>query len=170
MDINYLNLSEDRFYEEFRPVKNHLEENAAFDGCMFETFGKEFDYVNSMVPTHSVWTILDAEGHLSIVSGYHYVNRLGYMITEKPVELGVEYTVDLEDETQSNSSSNFEQEIEDIDPDSKMPVSLSVFKHEGGGMFAVDSSYIEQCFQDDEDVIIPDPLNSKGDMVVLNGV
>jgi hypothetical protein len=44
------------------------------------------------------------------------------------------------------------------DPDSKAPVELSVFKHENGGMFAIDSSYLDQSFDDDIDPEIPDPF------------
>ena len=36
---------------------------------------------------------------------------------------------------------------------------LSVYQEENGGMFAIDSSYIEQCFEDDEDPIIPNPFS-----------
>jgi hypothetical protein len=54
--------------------------------------------------------------------------------------------------------SKFVKEITVIDPDSKGEVSLSVFKHENGGMFAIDSSYIEQVLPEDGDCIVRDPL------------
>lgn len=38
----------------------------------------------------------------------------------------------------------FIKEIELTDPDTNLPVSIAVYKEEAGGMFAVDSSYIEQ--------------------------
>lgn len=64
----------------------------------------------------------------------------------------------------------FVTEITVEDPDIKAPVELIVFKHvQSGGMFAVDSSYLEQCFDDDNDVVIPDPLN-KGMEVHLAGL
>ena len=50
-------------------------------------------------------------------------------------------------------------EITVIDPDTKAGVQLDVFKHENGGIFAVDASYLDQCFDDDKDPVIPDPLN-----------
>ena len=37
---------------------------------------------------------------------------------------------------------------------------LSVYQDENGGMFAIDCSYIEQCFEDGEDPIIPNPFAS----------
>lgn len=52
----------------------------------------------------------------------------------------------------------FVKEITVVDPDSKGDVQLSIFKHQNGGMFAIDSSYIEQNFDDDAKVVIPDPF------------
>ena len=58
------------------------------------------------------------------------------------------------------TSAEFVKEISVKDPDSKQFVEMSVFKHnQSGGMFAVDSSYLDQCFDDDTDPIINDPLN-----------
>jgi len=45
-----------------------------------------------------------------------------------------------------------------IDPDTKGEVELSVFKHENGGMFALDSSYIVQVLPEEGDCLIPDPF------------
>lgn len=72
------------------------------------------------------------------------------------------------------NTAKFVQEITVIDPDSKGQVELSVFKHENGGIFAIDSSYLDQCFEDDVDPIIPDPFftNDNGkdnDVVILRG-
>ena len=69
----------------------------------------------------------------------------------------------------------FVKEIVVMDPDSKAPVELSVFKHENGGMFAVDSSYIVQVLPEEGDCWIPDPLSSEHNietkcMVNLTGV
>jgi len=50
------------------------------------------------------------------------------------------------------------REITVIDLDDS-PVKLSVFKHQNGGLFALDSSYIEQVLPEDEDCWIPDPFN-----------
>jgi len=58
------------------------------------------------------------------------------------------------------NTAKFVNEITVIDPDSKLPVEMSVFKHENGGMFAMDSSYLEQNFDDDGDPVIADPFNN----------
>jgi len=58
-----------------------------------------------------------------------------------------------------------------IDPDTKGEVNVCIFKHQNGGMFGMDSSYIEQCFDDDEAVIINDPFDNTGDSLVeLEGI
>jgi len=47
------------------------------------------------------------------------------------------------------------------DPDRNYPVEITLFKHEqSNGIFAIDTSYIEQVFDDDEIIIINDPFNS----------
>lgn len=63
----------------------------------------------------------------------------------------------------------FVKEITINDPDIDAPVELSVFKHENGGMFAIDSSYIVQVFPDEGSVYINDPLESDGE-VELTGI
>ena len=50
---------------------------------MYETYGNELDYVNTQLNKH-VWTWVDTEEGDAILSGKHWVNRIGYFITEKP--------------------------------------------------------------------------------------
>lgn len=76
-------IREKTFWEKYQPVKNHLDSNAAFDGCMFETFGEEFAFVTSQ-PTEKVWTYVQADNDEYIVTGVHLVNRLGYFVTKEP--------------------------------------------------------------------------------------
>lgn len=77
--------TDDDFYEKFNPIKNHINDNASFDGCMFETYGEELEFVQKTAKEtpKKVWTILDCEGKLYLGAGYHYVNRFGYLITEE---------------------------------------------------------------------------------------
>jgi len=56
------------------------------------------------------------------------------------------------------TKAKYVEEIVVTDPDTGGLVELDVFKHENGGMFAVDASYLDQCYEDDENPIIPDPL------------
>lgn len=69
--------------EKYRPIENTLCPGAPFDGYMYETFGSEQEYVRR----HSedrIWTVVDAEGDLVMLSGWHVVNRVGFFITERP--------------------------------------------------------------------------------------
>lgn len=53
-------------------------------------------------------------------------------------------------------TAKFVQEITVIDPDTNENVQLSIYKHQNGGMFGIDSSYLEQAFDDDDEIKIPD--------------
>jgi hypothetical protein len=64
------------------------------------------------------------------------------------------------------TKAKFVKEITVIDPDSKLHVELAVYKHENGGMFAIDSSFIEQIVPDEEDTIY-DPLAPMGEPTEL---
>lgn len=58
----------------------------------------------------------------------------------------------------------FVKEITLVDPDSKGHVELTVYKHEGGGMFAIDASFLDQVVNTDnmDRPIIPDPFSDNG--------
>jgi hypothetical protein len=73
------------WFEKFKPVANHIETNASFDGTLFETYGAEYDFVAEMVEMDGsrVWTLVESDGDdMSILAGWHLVNRQGYFITE----------------------------------------------------------------------------------------
>lgn len=67
---------------------------------------------------------------------------------------------------------NFVKEVVVTDPDTGGEVSVSIFKDESsGGMFGVDSSYIEQTFDEDDDAVVNSPLTFLRDCKVeLKGV
>jgi hypothetical protein len=95
-----IKLTETEFWEQFKPLKNTLDDNASFDGCMYETFGKELEKVRSIFETNplTVWTIVDCDGELVISAGYGFVDRAGYLVTEVPAEAGVEYIIENEND------------------------------------------------------------------------
>lgn len=79
----------------YKPVYNHLDPNASFSdetgvGIMFETFGAELAYVESVLETtpDRVWTYMDSEinDEPVIVSGFHLASRIGYFISEVPFQ------------------------------------------------------------------------------------
>lgn len=77
-------MTHEEWEEEYVPVKNHLDDNASFDGCMFETYDEEFVEVLRNADDKRVWTYVEGDEGLYIIPGLHFVNRLGYLITEKP--------------------------------------------------------------------------------------
>lgn len=59
----------------------NIEDLASFGGIMYETYGEELEYVKSQ-PKDKIWTIIDDEDNLYIISGFHLVNRIGYVISQ----------------------------------------------------------------------------------------
>ena len=94
--MNKINL--DKFFSEYKPQINHIVRNkinsdiadediTSWSGCMYETYGEELDYIQSFFnkPRH-IWTIIEAGDELVIQAGYWLVNRMGYIVTERPWE------------------------------------------------------------------------------------
>jgi hypothetical protein len=92
MEITY-----EEFVERYKPKKNHLDEDASYDGYLFETYGEEIDFVKQQ-PSENIWTLLDCDGKLILSSGWHYVNRMGYVVTEIPVGKDVEFIEVIDDD------------------------------------------------------------------------
>jgi hypothetical protein len=85
-----MKLTMDNWLETYKPIDNHLDDNASFQdengiGIMFETYGAELDHVQSL-DEHNVWTYVDSELGTEILAGYYSVNRIGYFVTEVPWE------------------------------------------------------------------------------------
>lgn len=80
----------DEFEEKYIPLKNHLNDNAPYNGTMYETFDDEVQYVLSLANDEyhktRVWTVIGDCNATVVISGYHLCNRLGYIITENPLE------------------------------------------------------------------------------------
>jgi len=87
-----LHLSEAEFDATFSLRPNHLNPNASWvtgdtPGCLFETYGEELAFVRRQDP-RTIWTVVDGEENLSVISGYHVVNRIGYLISTTPAPEG----------------------------------------------------------------------------------
>ena len=75
------------FVEEYQPLLNPFDEFASYDGFLFGISGREFQYVQDILTKDPsrVWTYIDGgESWPVLNSGYSVVNRLGYVITQKP--------------------------------------------------------------------------------------
>lgn len=92
-------LSEDDFAAQFRPLRNHIDPHASYDwgdgyGTLFETFGEELEFVMQQ-PSQNVWTLLSLDTGDYTASGLHFVNRYGYFVCEVPTPEGVMFEVAL---------------------------------------------------------------------------
>ncbi len=89
MSTIFTELSEDEFDELYPLVANHLNPTAGWTyedgrGCLFETFGEELEFVKRQNPL-TIWTLLDGDdGDMYVLSGPHFVNRIGYLISMFP--------------------------------------------------------------------------------------
>ena len=82
--------TDEHWLEKYTPIANHIDDNAGFDlgqgyGSMFETFGEELEFVHKTMneAPKRVWKIIDCEGESYLTSGFHLVNRMGYIISKE---------------------------------------------------------------------------------------
>ena len=88
MTNNFIEMNFDEWVETYKPIVNHIDTNASFDngygGLMFETYGEEVDFVKEQ-PENRIWMYGDGDdGGGYLWSGWGFVNRIGYFITEVP--------------------------------------------------------------------------------------
>lgn len=81
-------INTEEFIETYKPIKNPFVQDSSYDGCMFETYGEEVEYVKSSEFSDTqIWAIINCENEeMWIIPGYHFVNCFGYFITEIPWE------------------------------------------------------------------------------------
>ena len=102
-----IDITEDEFDATYSLRKNHLNPNASWvigdgPGCLFETYGEELEFVRQQDP-RTVWTFLDGDdGDLFVISGYHFVNRIGYLISTTPIpdDLIIQVTIPMDSESE----------------------------------------------------------------------
>ena len=74
-------MDEAEFDKKFTFKQNHI---VPSNEDKFETYGPELDFVQLPENKNHVWTAVDGdEGELVYVSGFHYVNRIFYMISNE---------------------------------------------------------------------------------------
>jgi hypothetical protein len=100
MTDNYILLTEDEFDDRYPLVRNHLNPHAGWvlgdgPGCLFETYGKELEFVISQDPD-TIWTFVDGDdGDMYVINGFHFVNRVGYLISTVPLASDVTVEVHI---------------------------------------------------------------------------
>jgi hypothetical protein len=94
MTDTHIELAEDAFDEQYPLLPNHLNPNAGWaygdlgGGCLFETYGEELAFIRQQDP-RTIWTLIDGDdGDLCVTSGFHFVNRIGYLVSSIPVPAG----------------------------------------------------------------------------------
>jgi hypothetical protein len=104
----YVELTWKEFEEQFKPIKNHFRNDPA--EIMFETYGEEEKFVLSKVEEGKVWTYGDGDFCTYVSGGYHYINRIGYYITEVPMDRDTEYqiTISVEEECECYREEGYE--------------------------------------------------------------
>ena len=93
-------MSVDNWMDKYLPIINKRNDgygisvNEKF--YLYETYGKDLEEIietNKERPQH-IWTLItDDEGDELIVEGYHYINRVGYFVTEQPCQPDATYLI-----------------------------------------------------------------------------
>lgn len=120
MQRTLIQLSEDEFDNQYPLVRNHIDPNASWSdnegpGCLFETYGEEVEFVRQQNPL-TIWTIIDGDDDdMYITSGYHFVNRIGYLISTVPVppEVDIEVRIPRSDDFEFQNEEDSAPAIED---------------------------------------------------------
>lgn len=97
----HLNIGEEAFDEHYPLVPNHLDPHAGWVwaaeyGCLFGLSDEELSFVFAQPPAH-VWTLVDGDEHQHLLSGVHFVNRVGYLVSRVPVPAVVTISVEIRD-------------------------------------------------------------------------
>lgn len=76
----------DKWVAVYRPIKNPLTRNTAFDGHVFLPGGPDLAFVRSQ-PIDHVWTFIVSDEARRpiwlIADGFHRINAMGYLVTRK---------------------------------------------------------------------------------------
>jgi hypothetical protein len=80
----FIEMDFDEWFDTYKPIKNAIDDNASFDGHMFETYGDEVNFVKAQ-DENRIWMYGSGnDGGTFVWNGWGFVNRLGYFITEVP--------------------------------------------------------------------------------------
>lgn len=85
LELEPLLLHEDTFYEFFVPYRHPKSQSNVWGEIGLDTCGEDFQLVRSLDDNY-VWTVVEdgIRADQWITSGIHYVNRICYLVTEKP--------------------------------------------------------------------------------------
>lgn len=161
-----IELTWDQFEEQYKPIQNHITKRDEFNGWLFETYGEDNVYINRFAKEHAenVWTILDI-GYLVIGSGWHFVDRFGYIITEIPFESNQDITVfDQED---IDHEMEVELDLEESEDDEIVKRMEDFFRF-GGFEFRITSSSGELIANKITGEVFQSEIYPRGDPSIKN--
>ena len=97
-----IELTEEEWFDTFKPLPNLIDPDASFSdgevGYMFETYGKELDFVKAQDPNR-IWTYCDGDDiGTYIFQGMRIVNRIGYFVTTVPFDGSKDYQIQISGE------------------------------------------------------------------------
>ncbi len=75
-----IQITEDQWYARYAPMTD-----------------SPLDDVDDYVPVRNVWTLVETDGSLYVLNGFHVVNKIGYHITEERWARGEEIEVRIDD-------------------------------------------------------------------------
>ena len=100
MTDTVIKMTKDEFDATYKLRRNHLNADSGWafgddGGCLFETYGEALDFVQKQ-PPGTVWTLVDGDdGEQYLLSGFHVVNRIGYLVSTVPAPDGADIRVAL---------------------------------------------------------------------------
>ena len=110
---NFIEMTEEEWFNTYKPIKNNIDMNSSFDGHMFETYGEEVEFVKAQ-DENRIWMYGDGDDGGSYVwSGWGFVNRIGYFITEVPFP--ADTTIQVQISVPWYFCENCHAELEDTD-------------------------------------------------------
>ena len=105
-------ISEDQFMETYKPIQQGAEGE-----FMLDDFQEAVRFAEARgLSSNHVWTIMESgdgdDDALYVSAGYHLVNRIGYIVTEKPWETGIEDAIWMEDDFESDDDEEDEEPVD----------------------------------------------------------
>lgn len=69
----------------FAPKSHPLSDTAAYDNCLIDDYEKpEIQAYLNRFPAANIWTMIAEGEDTYMLSGYHFVNRMGFIVTVIP--------------------------------------------------------------------------------------
>jgi hypothetical protein len=100
-----LEIEEEEFYRTYKPIKNPRTGDDQWENE---------DLKNAGIPNDRTWTCVTGDNNsMSLVAGWHWVNRLYYMVTEEPWPTEVAWVsfIDEHDECSECGANGDEEEL-----------------------------------------------------------